>query len=99
MISVLIAGFIIGILATSGLMHFLAGAKGMKMPLFGKMMPSVVAVLLGWVFITASVPIWWYAAEMGVHPRAALVAISAGALLAGITYSQGWIRDIIHKSK
>ena len=99
MISVLIAGFIIGIFLASGLLHFIAGARGVKMPLFGKVVSPVVAVLFGCFLIAVSVPIWWYGAEMAVHPRAALVAISFGALLTGITYSQGWIRDIVHKNK
>jgi hypothetical protein len=96
MTNVLILGFIIGVLAADGVLHFIEGARGMKMPVFGKLMPSIIAVIWGWYLLVVSV-LLWFVAPMATYPMATIVSISIGVLIAGIVFSQGWIKNIVHK--
>jgi hypothetical protein len=96
MTSALIIGFIIGILAADGVLHFIEGAKGMKMPVFGKFQPSIVAVVWGWFLMAVSV-VLWYTAPTSTYPQEAVLALLVGVLVIGIVFSMGWAKNIIHK--
>jgi hypothetical protein len=96
MTSVLIVGFIIGVLASDGALHFIEGAKGIKMPVFGKLMPALVGVIWGWICLVVSVALWHFV-PMSTHPRAAFTAVAAGVLVIGLVFSLGWVKNIVHK--
>lgn len=96
MTSVLILAFAAGVLGVYGLLHFLAGTKGAKMPTFGKELPAVVGVFCGWLELVAAV-LLWHVAPMAVHPRAAFVAVAVGVLVAGKLVALDWLGKIVHK--
>jgi len=96
MTSALILGFIIGILAADGALHFIEGAKGTKMPVFGKLQTSIVAVVWGWFLVFVSV-MFWYTTPIINYPQEAVLAALVGILVIGIVFSMGWTKNIIHK--
>jgi len=84
MISVLILGFVVGALATSGLPNFLKGISGEKhKPIVGPSGSATESVVWGWLSLAVSA-ILWHFAPMRTHPRAAFVAVSLGALVMGL---------------
>ena len=97
MTSVLILGFLVGVLAVNGVLHFIAGTRKGKMPVLGKKLPVAVGVFWGWLELIVAV-LLWHVAPMAIHPRAAFVAVSAGVLVAGLIVSFGWLDKLVHKN-
>lgn len=89
MTSVIILGFIVGILLGDGLPYFVVGAKGYGAKLVGVPTSAAANVLWGWLnFVVAA--LLWHIAPMRLHPRAAFAAIAIGALFVGLLLSLVW---------
>ncbi len=84
MTSVIIWGFVAGVLAGGGLPHFVSGimGKAYQTP-FGKPNSPGVNVVWGWLNWVVAVLVW-HIAPMRLHPRAAFVATALGVLLVGL---------------
>ena len=89
MTSVIILGFIVGVLAGNGLPYFVAGAKGYGSKLVGMPTSAAVNVLWGWLNFVVAVLVW-HVAPMRVHPRAAFAAVAVGVLFIGLLLSLVW---------
>ncbi len=96
MTSVLILGFVVGVLGVFGLLHFITAAKGTKMPVFGMQAPAVLGVFWGWLELVGAA-LLWHVAPMATHPRAAFVAVAVGVLVAGKVMALDWLGKVIHK--
>ncbi|MGA3150328.1 MAG: hypothetical protein ABSD10_01750 [Candidatus Saccharimonadales bacterium] len=84
MTSVLILGFIAGLLGGNGLPHFVKGITGQKYHSpFGKESSAAVNVIWGWINFVVAVLVW-HIAPMRQHPRAAFLAVSLGVLAIGL---------------
>lgn len=84
MFSVLILGFLAGLLAANGAVHFVRGITGHKYPTpFSKPGSAVENVAWGWLNFVAAV-LLWHLAPMRHHPRAAFLAVAIGLLFASV---------------
>ncbi len=84
MISVLILGFLTGVLLSNGLPHFIRGLTGQKYPTpFSKPGSAVENIAWGWLNFVAAA-LLWHLAPMRHHPRAAFLAVAFGILFAAL---------------
>lgn len=90
MTSVLILGFIAGLLGGNGVPHFVSGISGKKHRTpFGDSSSAVINVVWGWVNFVVAV-LLWHVAPMRLHPRAAFLAAAVGVLVIGLILSSAW---------
>ena len=90
MVSVLIVGFLSGVLVANGLPHFIRGTLGKKhQTAFGAPLSAVQNVVWGWLSMAVAAIIWHFA-PMATHPRAAFIAVAVGVLLAGLGLATTW---------
>lgn len=96
MVSVLILGFIAGLLFANGVPNFVKGITGEKHQTpFGKPSSATENVVWGWANFVAAVLVW-HIAPMRVHPRAAFIAVMLGILLAGVFLAGTWTKHPEH---
>jgi len=89
-ISVVILGFLSGMLAAAGVPHFVKGITGSKHQTpFGKPSSAVVNVVWGWINFVVAV-LLWHIAPMHIHPRLAFLAVAAGGLVMGVVLANSW---------
>ncbi len=88
MVSVLILGFIAGLLFINGLPSLVRGAAGKKHRApWNKSASAAENVVYGWLNFGAAV-LAWHTAPMSAHPRAAFIAVAGGVLVGGLVLAR-----------
>lgn len=87
MTSVIIMGFLAGVLFIGGLPHLVKGVMGKAytMP-FGGTESAAASVIWGWLNWVVAV-LLWHTAPMAAHPRAAFISTALGVVVAGLLMS------------
>ena len=84
MVSVLIVGFLAGVLAANGVPNFVRGVSGKKhRPIVGPTGSAMEGVVWGWLSLGIAAVVW-HLAPMASHPRAAFAGVAAGVLVMGL---------------